>query len=156
MTRLTVRIEGFNPPGTSCGPSPDEPGGYHNIHVGIQRRNKRDEWIGLTSGDDPAPMWVLECTATPTDRGVDVRGPYVQGPPAGRFIYLSWVHGGDDRFRLFRRAKLWFDGVTADVMAEAVECEVLTGRLGLTDSKGNPTCTAGRPPTITWSAGAGR
>ena len=32
---------------------------------------------------------------------------------------------------------------------------VLVGRLGLTDAKGNPTCTAGRPPTIEWSAGPG-
>jgi hypothetical protein len=54
---------------------------------------------------------------------------------------------------LFRRAKLWLDGVPAGVLEDAVRTGVLVGRLGLTDAKDNPTCAAGRPPTIEWSAG---
>jgi hypothetical protein len=72
-----------------------------------------------------------------------------------RFIYLNWGTVDDDGFGLFRRAKLWLDGVPPGVLEDAVRTGVLVGRLGLTDAKGNPTCTAGRPPTIEWSAGPG-
>jgi hypothetical protein len=52
---------------------------------------------------------------------------------------------------MFRRAKIMFDGIPADVMAAAQESGVLVGRLGLTDPKGNPTCAAVRPPLIEWT-----
>lgn len=156
---MQIRIEGTNLPGRSCGPSPDVPGGYHNIHVGLQRRGKRDELLGLTPGDAPAATWTIECQlgSAPADQSgpaADVKGPYIQGPPGGRFIYLNWVTVDDaGGLSLFRRAKLWIDGVPPAVLDEAARTGLLVGRLGLTDPKGNPTCSAGRPPTIQWSAG---
>ena len=150
---MQIRIEGTDLPGRSCGASPDFPG-YDNIHVGLQRRAKRDELLGLTPGDASAAQWTIDCQVTDTEAGRDVRGPYIQGPPGGRFIYLNWVTVDDaDNVRLFRRAKLWLDGVQPAVLDEAASTGLLVGRLGLTDSKGNPTCSAGRPPTIEWSAG---
>jgi hypothetical protein len=152
---MQIRIEGNDLPGRSCGASPDFPG-YDNIHVGLQRRAKRDELLGLTPGDAPTARWTMDCQVTETAAGRDVKGPYIQGPPGGRFIYLNWGTVDDDAgFRLFRRAKLWLDGVPPGVLEDAVRTGVLVGRLGLTDAKGNPTCTAGRPPTIEWSAGPG-
>ena len=53
---------------------------------------------------------------------------------------------------MFRRAKIMFDGIPADVMATAQKSGVLVGRLGFTDPKGNPTCAAVRPPLIEWTA----
>jgi len=155
---LQIRIDGTDLPGRSCGPSPDVPGGYHNIHVGIQRRGKRDELLDLTPGDAPAATWTIECqvggAADPSGGTADVKGLYIQGPPGGRFIYLSWVTVDDaGNTSLFRRAKLWLDGVPPSVLEDAVRTGLLVGRLGLTDDKGKPTCTAGRPPTIEWSAG---
>jgi hypothetical protein len=153
---MRIRIEGFDLPGNSCNPSPDQPGGYRNVHVAVQRRNKRDELLGITPGDAPSATWVMDCVAAPAPAGgVDLKGPFIQGPPGARFIYLNWVtidHAGEAR--LFRRAKLWLDAVPPGVLTQAQEQGVLVGRLGLTDSKGNPTCTAGRPPTIEWSAAA--
>jgi hypothetical protein len=156
---MQIRIEGTNLPGRSCGPSPDVPGGYHNIHVGLQRRGKRDELLGLTPGDAPAATWTIECQlgsalADQSGPAADVKGPYIQGPPGGRFIYLNWVTVDDaGGLSLFRRAKLWIDGVPPAVLDEAARTGLPVGRLGLTDPKGNPTCSAGRPPTIQWSAG---
>jgi Family of unknown function (DUF5990) len=44
--------------------------------------------------------------------GTDVRGPYTQAPPCGRFIYLNWgTVGGGGRFAMFRRAKLMLENV---------------------------------------------
>ena len=48
---VRIHIEGTDLPGRSCGPSPDRPGGHQNIHVGVQRRNKPDEWLELQPGD---------------------------------------------------------------------------------------------------------
>jgi hypothetical protein len=88
---------------------------------------------------------------------VDLKGPYIQGPPGGRFVYLSWFaidDTGDSR--LFRRAKLWLDAVPVPVLDSALERGLLVGRLGLTDTRGNPLCAAVRPPVIEWSAATAR
>jgi Family of unknown function (DUF5990) len=153
---LEIRIEAFDLPGRSCGPSPDAPGGYHNVHVGVQRRNRRDELLGLVPGDAPSATWTMEATAKRSSGGVDLLGPYIQGGPGGRFIYLSWGTVDDGgAFTLFRRAKLWLDAVPPPVLAHAVELGRLVGRLGLTDRKGNPLCAGVRSPVIEWSAAAG-
>jgi hypothetical protein len=150
---VQIRIEGREMPGSSCGPSPDAPSGYHNIHVGVQHRNRRDELLALVAGNAPSASWTLDCVAVLSATGIDLRGPYIQGPPGGRFIYLSWGTVDDNKhFTLFRRAKLWLDAVPADVMDSARKLGLLVGRLGLTDRKGNPVCAAVRPPAIEWSA----
>ena len=118
-----------------------------------KRRNRRDELLGLVAGNAASATWTLDCAAVPLATGIDLRGPYIQGPPSGRFIYLSWGTVDDNKhFTLFRRAKLWLDGVPADVMDSAGKLGMLVGRLGLTDGKGNPVCAAVRPPAIEWSA----
>ena len=140
-------------PRTFLRPSPDSPGGYQNIHVGIQRRNRRDEFLDLVPGDGPSAVWTLDCTAVPSPLGVDLKGPYIQGPPGRRFIYLSWGTVDDAHaFTLFRRAKLWLDPIPPDVRDLAVDLGALVARLSLSDRRGNPVCAAVRPPLIEWSA----
>ena len=52
------------------------------------------------------------CTAGEGSNGTDIKGPNVQGPAGARFIYLSWgVIDEQGGFTMFRRAKLWLDGV---------------------------------------------
>ena len=121
--------------------------------MGVQRKNKPRELMGQVSADVESVIWELEATPVASDVA-DYRGPYISGPPGGRFIYLSWgVVDEPGSFEMFRRAKIMFDGIPADVMAVAQKSGVLVGRLGLTDSKGNPTCAAVRPPLIEWTAG---
>jgi hypothetical protein len=150
---VQIRIEASDLPGTSCGPSPDRPGGYHSIHVGVQHRNRRDELLGVVPGDASSATWTVDCNPVATPTGVDFRGAYIQGPPGRRLIYLSWGTVDDaERFALFRGAKLWLDAVPPAVIARALDTGVLVGRLGLTDSNGHPLCAAVRPPLIEWSA----
>ena len=150
---VQIRIEASDLPGRSCGPSPDRPGGHSNIHVGVQRRNQPDELLGLVPGDAPSATWTLDCQANSSSTGVDLTGPYIQGRPGGRFIYLSWgtVDEAHD-FMMFRRAKLQLAAIPPAVLENAVERGLLVGRLGLADTKGSPLCAAVRPPVIDWSA----
>ncbi len=124
--------------------------------MGVQRRNRPDELFGLVAGDAPSASWALECKATPSATGWDLLGPYIQGGPGGRFIYLSWVTCDDGTSRMFRRAKLLLDVVPSAVVDDAARTGVLVGRLRLTDAKGGPLCAAVRPPAIQWSAEAAR
>jgi hypothetical protein len=149
---IRIRIEASDLPGRDCGPSPDMPG-YRNIHVGVQRRDRRDELLDLHPGDASGAVWNFEAAAIATTQGSDIRGPYVQGRPGARFIYLSWGTVDDQgTFTMFRRAKLMLDGVDPATLDAARRGGCLTGRLGLTDARGHPLCAAVRPPLITWSA----
>ncbi|MFJ2747408.1 DUF5990 family protein [Streptomyces sp. NPDC087297] len=151
---MQIRIEAVDLPGRHCPPAPDFPG-RSNIHVAVQRRDRPGELLGLYPGDAASATWTLECTATPTDAGIDLKGPYVQGRPAGRFVYLSWGSVDDaGGFTMFRRAKLMLDAVAPETAAAALGSGRLVGRLGLTDAKGRPLCAAVRPPRIDWSADA--
>jgi hypothetical protein len=125
----------------------------HPLEVGVQRKNRPDELLGQVRADADSVTWEVDATPV-TSAGADFRGPYISGPPGGRFIYLSWgVVERPGSFEMFRRAKLMFDGIPADVMAAARASGVLIGRLGLTDPRGNPTCAAVRPPLIEWTSG---
>ncbi|MBN6052168.1 hypothetical protein JYK22_09510 [Nonomuraea sp. RK-328] len=153
---MLIRIEASDLPGRDCGQAPGFPG-YRNIHVGVQRRERREELLGLCPADAPSAVWELEVTATRSEAGWDFRGPFVQGRPGGRFVYLAWGTVGDAGvFSMFRRAKLWLDGASAEVLDAAVSTGLLVARLGLTDSRSQPLCASVRPPLVEWSAPAGR
>ncbi|GAA3788311.1 hypothetical protein GCM10022226_03650 [Sphaerisporangium flaviroseum] len=149
---MRIRIQASDLPGRICGPGHDMPG-YGNVHVGVQRRDRRDEILDLQPGDVPSAVWTLECVTVPSENGVDIKGPHIQGRPGGRFVYLSWgTVDGNGGFEMFRRAKLMLDALDPGVLDAAMRSGVLLARLGLTDAKGQPLCAAVRPPAITWSA----
>jgi Family of unknown function (DUF5990) len=123
------------------------------VHVAVQRRGKPAELLDLIPGDASEAAWTLECTAGEGPTGLDIKGPYIQGPAGARFIYLSWVVVDEAGLvTMFRRAKLWIDGVPPDVLRRATTTGVLVGRLGLTDERGGPRCATVRPPLIEWAA----
>ncbi|WNG93485.1 DUF5990 family protein [Mycobacterium sp. ITM-2016-00318] len=146
---VQIRIVGTDLPGRDC-PSGHNFPGYANVHVGMQTRRRPPELLNLQPADVAEVTWTIDCEVN----GSDVRGPYIQGRPGDRFIYLDWGSaGGNGRLEMFRRAKLMLDGVPAEVLAEAAQSGLLVGRLKLTDAKGQPLCAAVRPPVIEWSVG---
>jgi len=145
-------IEATDLPGSSCPPGANFPG-YDNIHVAVQRRGAHGDLLGLHPGDATTARWVLDCKTTPTPTGLDITGPYVQGRPGARFVYLSWgTVDADGGFDMFRRAKLMWDAVDPATADAASAAGRITARLGLTDARGNPLCAAVRPPLVEWSA----
>ena len=150
--RIQVSIIASDLPGRDCAPSGDFPG-YRNIHVGIQRRNRPDELLDLRPADAASAIWTFEATASPTPAGTDIKGPYIQGRPSSRFIYLSWgTIDNAGTFTMFRRAKLMLDAIDPATLDAARQYGSLIGRLKLTDTRGHPLCAAVRPPLIRWSA----
>ncbi|MFJ6836045.1 DUF5990 family protein [Streptomyces sp. NPDC091209] len=151
---MRIRIDATDLPGLTC-PAPEgrTVSAYDNIHVAVQRRDRPAELLDPQPGDGASATWTLECTATSSPTGVEVKGPYVQDRLGHRFIYLSWGTVDDTGvFSMFRRAKLMIDAVPTDVLAEAAREGLLVGRLGLTDAGGNPRCARVVPPEIEWTA----
>ncbi|MFD5813350.1 DUF5990 family protein [Streptomyces sp. NPDC127038] len=154
---MHIRIDADDLPGRTC-PAPEGRGtgaAYDNIHLAVQRRDRPAELLDPQPGDGASATWTLPCAAAPSPEGLELTGPYVQYRLGHRFIYLSW--GTVDEagvFSMFRRAKLMLDAVPADVLTAAAHEGLLVGRLGLTDSHGNPRCARVVPPDITWTAEA--
>ncbi|MFD5082067.1 DUF5990 family protein [Kitasatospora sp. NPDC058406] len=151
---VRLRIEATDLPGRSCAPVPGFPG-YTAVQVGVQRKGRPGELLDPVAGDADEAVWTVECTVKPGPAGPDLMGPYVQGGPGARFVYLTWLTPGPDGPALLRRAKLFLDAVPPATLGAAVRGGLLVGRLGLTDAKGHPLCGAVRPPVIAWSAGGG-
>ncbi|MGC5561382.1 DUF5990 family protein [Streptomyces sp. FR-108] len=155
---MRIHIEAVDLPGRTH-PVPTSRNGpleIRDLYVAVQRRDRPGELLDPHPGDAPSAAWTLECTATATATGTEVRGPYVQDRMGRRFVYLSW--GTVDEagvFSMFRRAKLMLDMVPADVLAEAAREGVLVARLGLTDPQGGPLCARVVPPHVTWTAERG-
>ncbi|MES2641365.1 MAG: DUF5990 family protein [Myxococcota bacterium] len=104
--------------------------------------------VGLVPADAPDATW--EAVIEVGEGGV-VRGPAVHGPREQRFFYLVWVGRLDGAEpAMFRRAKLVWEGVSAEVLAAALESGELRASLGLTDTCGMPVCASVRPPGIVW------
>ncbi|MFE2587186.1 DUF5990 family protein [Streptomyces sp. NPDC059378] len=153
MTGVLIRIEASELPGLDCAPAQSSDQTYSNIHVGVQRRERPTELLALQPGNASRASWTLECTTIASPTGTDIKGPYVQGRPGGRFIYLSWGTVDDTgTFTMFRRAKLMLDAIPADTLDAATHSGLLIARLGLTDARGNPLCARVVPPAITWTA----
>ncbi|WP_329570815.1 DUF5990 family protein [Kitasatospora sp. NBC_01266] len=149
---MQLRIEAFDLPGRDCAAGPDFPG-FANIHVAVQRRARPSELLDLQPGDAATARWTFDCTATRTGESVELTGPYIQGRPGERFIYLSWGtvdEGGT--FTMFRRAKLILGAIEPATVEAALAAGRLVARLGLTDAKGHPLCARVTPPRIAWSA----
>ncbi len=146
---MQIQIVGTDLPGRDCPPGHNFPG-YSNIQVAVQSKKRPPELLDLQPGDATEVTWTVDCEVN----GSDIRGPYIQGRPGDRFIYLNWGSVDDDgRLDMFRRAKLMLADVPGDVLAKAAKSGRLVGRLRLTDTKGQPLCASVRPPMIDWSVG---
>ncbi|WP_262282151.1 DUF5990 family protein [Micromonospora sp. MA102] len=145
---MLIRIEGGDLPGRRAGTEADLLR-LRNVHVGMQRGA---EVVDRVPVDAQEAAWRCEVTSREVDDLLDVGGPWVHGRPGARFLYLSWGAVTDDRFEMFRRAKLLFGDVPPELLRAGHDgAGVLVGRLGLTDAQGGPICARVRPPHVRWT-----
>ena len=148
---MKIRIEGRELPGQICGPGPDAPSGHTGVHVGVQRRGNPNEILDSVPGDAAAANWTIDCNIRRINGGVDVTGPYVQGRPGGRFIYLSWLSDqGPGPCGMFRRGKIRLDSLPEPVVAHALAGGPIAVRIRLTDDQGGPACASIGRADATW------
>jgi uncharacterized protein DUF5990 len=82
-----------------------------------------------------------------TDGLPKFRGPFVQGPPAGKFIYInSGTYAGQGDSCWSRRAKVPLKGITWELIEEALSKSgaVLEARITGTAGDGGPVCATVR------------
>jgi hypothetical protein len=148
---MEIRIEGRELPGEWCAPGPDAPSGHTRVRVGVQRRNNPSEILDPVPGDAAEAEWTIDCKIGRTDGGVDITGPYVQGRPGGRFIYLSWLSDqGPGPCGMFRRGKIRLDALPESVVSHALTGGPIAVRVQLTDDRGGPACATIGPPAVAW------
>lgn len=148
---MRIRIEAGELPGRECHPGPDAPDGYRNIRVGVQRRNAPDDVAEVVPGDASSAVWVIEASTKVTPDGIDITGPYIQGRPGRRFIYLSWLSDqGPGPLGMFRRGKIALEQIPPAVVEHGHQGGTIVVRVRLSDAKGNPVCATVGPPSVAW------
>jgi hypothetical protein len=84
---VQVRLVGTNLPGRQFQDTAHSGCTYDDVMIGIQRGREIEQVAG---GD--ADQVVFEFELRP-GRDRDARGPYAQGRPGDRFVYLAWMSG---------------------------------------------------------------
>jgi hypothetical protein len=148
---VRIRIEGSDLPGRRGGREA-EALRRRNAQVGVQRRR---EVVDRVPADAESAVWEFEVDSREIDGLLDVTGAYVHARPGARFLYLSWGATDGAGFAMFRRTKLMFGDVPAEVLRAVHDGDgVLVGRLGLSDGEGRPRAARVRPPDVVWEAGS--
>ena len=82
--------------------------------------------------------------AQPSDAAVDFRGPFVQGPRGGRFVYIDiGACAGQMNTPWSRRLKIPLSGITPQMIRRvASENSVLEARVPGTGRDGTPACAS--------------
>lgn len=88
-----------------------------------------------------------------TDGGFNYRGPFAQGTPAERFIYVnSGTYAGQHDTPWARRAKIKLAGLPRDLVEIAAgdSGAAIEGRLNAIGRDGGPVCASVPPASIQW------
>jgi hypothetical protein len=151
---MRLRIVGIDLPGRTFHDAGFTEKTWRCVHVGVQRDS---DVVDVVPGDAPAAEWEIDVDVRPGRTGdLDQFGPYVQGRPGKRFVYLSWGDVGDDgSFDMFRRIKLWLNQVDPSILEQADQPgRRLEAHLRLTDSCGGPLCGGLDPSLVEWRLGS--
>ncbi len=78
-------------------------------------------------------------------------GPYAQGTPQVRFLYLCWGERKAGAWEGFGRAKIHLKAIAWDDVAQSVATgEPIEAIIKMTDKKGNPIYASVREDQISW------
>jgi len=105
----------------------------------------KDDLVPPTSdsGENVSFDFTVNIANDRTDGAPKFRGPFVQGPPGDRFLYInSGTYAGQSDSCWSRRAKVPLSGITWDLIEEALSrsSAVLEARIAGTAEDGGPAC----------------
>ena len=109
----------------------------------------KDELVppSAVSGEQVSFDFTVNIANDRTNGPPNFRGPYVQGPPAGRFIYINaGTYAGQADSCWSRRAKVPLAGITWELIEEVLSKSgaVLEARIAGTAGDGGPACATVR------------
>jgi len=99
------------------------------------------------SEDNTSFDFIVNIANDRTGGAPNFRGPFVQGPPGGRFIYVnSGTYAGQSDSCWSRRAKIPLSGISWDLIEEALSKSnvVLEAPIAGTAGDGGPACATVR------------
>ena len=117
---------------------------------------RRSELVAVTrsSGKPIFFDFTARLVVTPGQQRVDFRGPFVQGRPGNRFIYVnSGTYAGDQDSCWSRRAKVPLAGITRSLARnlQATPNARLEARILGTSRDGGPSCGSVLPLGSGWA-----
>lgn len=140
---ITILLHCHNLPGLVCGE-------LKQVRLGIQKGKEVIDDVPADAEDVTftVPMRVEQQSSNGQPNFL---GPFAQGTPEERFIYLCWGERKDSNWETFRRAKIHlkhFDWQT-------IEKSLTTGAtieafINMTDKKGEPLCASVKNDKIDW------
>jgi hypothetical protein len=120
------------------------------IRLGIQKGKMVIDDVGAdaSSANFTAALRVVQNMET---GAFNFMGPFAQGSPQERFIYLCWGERKNDSWEGFSRAKLQLRPIDSDVveraLANGTPIQVV---IDMTDAKGGPLCASIKADKIAW------
>lgn len=140
---ITLLLHCQNLPGTKFE-------GRTAVRLGIQRGKEVIEDIpgDVTQVTFAVPLRVKKNSQTGKP---DFTGPFAQGRPGERYIYLCWGERKGEAWEGFRRAKIHLRHLDWDTVEGALQ----SGRpievfIDMTDNKGGPLCATVKEDKIRW------
>ncbi len=127
--------------------------GRTSVRLGIQKGTRiiDDVGAGATSATFLASLRVAR---NPETGVLNFLGPYTQGTPRDRFIYLCWGERKNEEWAGFGRAKLPLHPLLSEVGEEALtNGQIITAVTDMKDSKGKPLCATIKSDKVAWRLG---
>ncbi len=111
----------------------------HNEELGLQDKSRIVHQVAPRAAGDLAYDLVVRADMSGDDDALDFRGPWVQGPRGGRFVYISWLRYPDDggEPHWVRRMKLSLSSITREQIRQTSDADgVLEWRVRGRDEDG--------------------
>jgi hypothetical protein len=145
MTSLPVAIE------FECRDLPaSDPGQWPNLRLGIQKGKEVEDDVATSAGVAHFRFTLQARQDAGTGQPV-FTGPYSQGTPADRFVYLCWGERDGGQFNMSMRVKVPLRDLTWNqVQAAASRGQPIRAVLRLTDAAGKPITATIKSPHIEW------
>src|SRR4051812_25079944 len=142
MQQLIIRLRCIELPG--C-----EFEGRGKVRLGVQKGQEVIEDV-LADAEAVAFTCVLRVERNSATGKPNFLGPYAQGPPQERFIYLCWGERKAGAWEGFRRAKIHLKAIDWSSVEQAIATgKPLEALIKMTDKKGEPLCASVAKEQIT-------
>ena len=115
-----------------------------DVDYGLQKgRGSIYETVQTQRSDGGDLRFEFDAEIKASGAATDFRGPFVQGPAGGRFVYLDiGAYAGQTGTPWSRRMKVPLGGITADMIRHAARGAVLEASVPGTGRDGTPACAS--------------